>query len=108
MPKLLQLEAGQPTIATFHSGILTGADYARFKVFKRIKVSYLPPIKIDVFVHTIDGQKKLVLSKQLPNDRAEVDLRTRGVVDGYGLSYIITGSGKVFDIVIGVTNEQTD
>ena len=102
--KLYKIEAN-PTakrIMHFKSGILTGKSFNSWKINKYIKISYIAPIHIKVYLHTLIGIIT-ILDKELPADKNHIDLRSKGDVSGYGLSYEITGKGKVLEI--GFTNE---
>lgn len=91
----------------YHSGILTGAEFDAFKTNKDVYISYKAPLLIEVLMHT-EAKIVKIAKKQLPDDRTQYNLKTKGNISGYGISYIIIGEGELFDISFPSTPKGAD
>jgi len=73
MAELFKLEAVGAENMRFRSGILTGKTFNEWKVNKYVKISYIPPIHIKVFLHTINDVIT-ILDRELSPDKNHEDL----------------------------------
>lgn len=96
---LQELFSGSVDEMHYMSPIFTEGRLSEYKMFKDIYVAFTGNIHIKILLHTHQAEYgEVIYDEDLLVGEIEQDIKTRGSLMGYGISFEITGTGEVHEI----------
>lgn len=103
--KLIELLAGTAKYMYYKSPMFTEGAYTVLKNYKDLYIAYQGDIRVRAYIYTSTKMVK-VLDKKLDTTLLQYNLKTLSDYDGYALSFIINGTGSVFEINYTTHNRE--